>query len=107
MVVFDRIREFLGIHHNKSKKEVINMAVNATFSRAISTSLTTLMVVLFLFIFGGGSIKGFAFALLVGIVVGTYSSVFVATPIMADFTGDLVAKETKKKSSFSKASTAR
>ncbi len=102
VVVFDRIREFLGLYTNKGKKEVINMAINSTISRTIITSLTTLLVVLMLFIFGGGSIKGFAFALLVGIVVGTYSSVFVATPIMSDLTDELKPKD-KKKSSFSRA----
>jgi SecD/SecF fusion protein len=60
-----------------------------------------------LFIFGGISIKGFAFALLIGIVVGTYSSVFVATPIMSDFTGELKPKETKKKKGFSRAAKTR
>ncbi len=102
VVVFDRIREYLGIYNNKSKKEVINMAINSTISRTVITSLTTLFVVLVLFLFGGDSIKGMAFALVVGVVVGTYSSVFVATPIMADFTKDLTAKGAKKKSSFNK-----
>ncbi|HHJ50487.1 MAG TPA: hypothetical protein ENJ88_06225, partial [Phaeodactylibacter sp.] len=74
-------------------------------SRTVITSLTTLFVVFVLFVFGGGSIKGFAFALLVGIVVGTYSSIFVATPIMADFVGKLDEKviDTRRKSSFAKA----
>ncbi len=102
VVVFDRIREFLNMYTKKEKNEVINMAVNSTVSRTIITSLTTLFVVLILFVFGGTSIKGFAFALLIGIIVGTYSSIFVATPIMSDLTGELKPKETKKKS-FSKA----
>jgi SecD/SecF fusion protein len=102
VVVFDRIREFMGLYTNKSKEEVINMAVNSTVSRTIITSLTTLLVVAMLFIFGGGSIKGFAFALLIGILVGTYSSIFVATPLMSDFTGELKARDSKK-SSFSRA----
>ena len=104
VVVFDRIREDLGIYTNKSKDEVINLAINSTFSRTIITSLTTLLVVGILFAFGGGSIKGFAFALLVGIIVGTYSSVFVATPILRDFSEDLkVTSTTDKKKSFSRA----
>jgi SecD/SecF fusion protein len=107
VVVFDRIREFMNSYTNKSKEEIINMAVNSTISRTIITSLTTLFVVLILFIFGGISIKGFAFALVVGIVVGTYSSVFVATPIMSDFTGELKPKETKKKKGFSRAAKTR
>lgn len=86
VIVFDRIREFIGIHTNKDRDTVFNMAINATVSRTIITSLTTVFVVLILFLFGGSSITGFAFALLVGIVVGTYSSIFVATPVMRDLT---------------------
>jgi SecD/SecF fusion protein len=104
VVVFDRIREFFNIYTKKEKEEVINMAINSTISRTIITSLTTLFVVAVLFIFGGSSIKGFAFALMVGIIVGTYSSVFVATPIMSDLTADLQPREReKKKATFSKA----
>lgn len=102
VVVFDRIREYMGIYTNKPKNEVINMAVNSTFSRTLITSFTTILVVLILFIFGGASIKGFAFALLIGIVVGTYSSVFVATPIVSDLADDL--KTSRKKTSHSKES---
>ncbi len=107
VVVFDRIREYMNSYTKKSKEEVINMAVSSTISRTIITSLTTLFVVLILFIFGGISIKGFAFALLLGIIVGTYSSVFVATPIMSDFSGDFKPKEVKKKSFSKAANTAR
>jgi SecD/SecF fusion protein len=89
VVVFDRIREFGNTYTSRSKTEVVNMAINSTISRTVITSLTTLLVVTILFIFGGASIKGFAFALVVGVVVGTYSSVFVASPIMADLTPDL------------------
>jgi SecD/SecF fusion protein len=104
VVVFDRIREFLNNYTKSSKEEVINSAVNSTVSRTIITSLTTLFVVAILFFFGGASIRGFAFALLVGILVGTYSSIFVATPIMSDLTGELRAKDTKSdKKGFSKA----
>ncbi len=103
VVVFDRIREYLNTYTKKSKKEVINMAVNSTVSRTIITSFTTLLLVGTLFIFGGSSIKGFAFAVVVGIFVGTYSSVFIATPIVHDLTGDLVAKEVRKKKHFSRA----
>lgn len=109
VVVFDRVREFLGIYTNKDKDEVINMAINSTFSRTIITSLTTLLVVGTLLIFGGGAIKGFAFALLVGILVGTYSSIFVATPIVRDLSDDLTAPSrstgaagTEGKSAFSR-----
>jgi SecD/SecF fusion protein len=92
VIVFDRIREYFGIYTNKHKDEVINMAINSTFSRTLITSLTTLLVVVILFLFGGGSIKGFAFALLVGIVVGTYSSIFVASPIVRDLSDDFKNK---------------
>ncbi|HMQ08406.1 MAG TPA: protein translocase subunit SecDF [Saprospiraceae bacterium] len=103
VVVFDRIRENLGIYTNKAKDEVINIAINNTFSRTIITSFTTFMVVFILFMFGGGSIKGFAFALLIGIVVGTYSSVFIATPIVRDLADDLKTRTKEKKKGFSKA----
>ncbi len=92
VVVFDRIREYLGIYTNKDKDEVMNLAISSTFSRTLITSLTTLIVVLILFIFGGSSIKGFAFALLIGILVGTYSSIFVASPIVRDFSGNLTGR---------------
>jgi len=110
VVVFDRVREYLGIYTNKHKDEVINMAINSTFSRTLITSFTTLLVVGTLLIFGGGAIKGFAFALLIGILVGTYSSIFVATPIVRDLSDDLkvVNNNTsgKKKSSFSRSKVA-
>ena len=108
VVVFDRIREYLGIYTQKSKDEVINMAVNSTFSRTIVTSLTTLFVVGILLVFGGASTRGFAFALFLGILVGTYSSIFVATPIVRDLTGDLKSSKKKvEKRSFSRAAQAR
>ena len=104
VVVFDRIREYLGIYTSKTTDEVLNLAINSTFSRTIITSITTLFVVACLFIFGSGSIKGFAFAILVGVVVGTYSYIFVATPLLRDFTKDLRPKaKATKKGSFSKA----
>ncbi len=84
VVVFDRIREFIGLHPTKDLKSVTNMAVNTTLSRTIMTSLTTFIVILCLTIFGGPSILGFAFALLLGVVIGTYSSIFIATPIAID-----------------------
>ncbi len=99
VVVFDRIREYMGLYTSKSKEEVINAAVNSTVSRTVITSLTTLFVVSILLFFGGSSIRGFAFALFVGIIVGTYSSVFIATPIMSDLSGDLKPKKTKRGSS--------
>ena len=102
VVVFDRIREYLGIYTKKDTDSILNMAINSTFSRTIVTSLTTLIVVGILFVFGGSSIKGFAFALLVGIIVGTYSSIFVATPIVRDFSSELKPQAKSAKESGSK-----
>ena len=104
VIVFDRIREYLNNYTKRPKEEVLNMAINSTMSRTLITSLTTFFVVAVLFAFGGSSIKGFSFAILVGIMVGTYSSIFVATPIMSDLSGELKARESKKeKKGFSKA----
>lgn len=86
VVVFDRIREFVGVHHHAGdQKKIINDALNATLSRTINTSLTIFFVLLAIFIFGGEVIRGFTFALLIGIVIGTYSSICIATPIVVDF----------------------
>jgi SecD/SecF fusion protein len=86
VVVFDRVREFIGQNRRESdQSKVINKAINSTLSRTLITSLTTLLVILILFAFGGEGLKGFTFALLVGVAVGTYSSVCVATPIVVDF----------------------
>lgn len=103
VVVFDRIREYLGIYTKKNTDEILNLAINSTFSRTVITSLTTLVVVGILFVFGGASIKGFAFALLVGIIVGTYSSIFVATPIVRDLSDELKSSKKETKKRFSKA----
>ena len=84
VVIFDRIREFAGIHKNWKYSEVVDKALSSTLGRTINTSLTTLLVMLAIFVFGGDSIKGFMFALIIGVAVGTYSSLFVATPIMYD-----------------------
>ena len=82
IIVFDRIRENMRKHHRQTLATIINRSVNETLSRTILTSLTTLLVVVILFAFGGGIIHDFAFALLAGIIVGTYSSIFVASPIL-------------------------
>ena len=82
IIVYDRIRENYGKHQKLGFNEVVNRSINETLSRTILTSGTTLLVVLALFIFGGGVIHNFAFAMLVGIMVGTYSSVFVASPLL-------------------------
>ncbi len=82
IIVYDRIRENMGKHSRDSFPAIINRSINETLSRTILTSGTTLLVVFALFIFGGGVIHNFAFALLVGIVVGTYSSIYVASPVL-------------------------
>lgn len=84
VVVFDRIREFLGLRRNQDQKEVINSALNSTLSRTVNTSLSTFIVLLMIFVFGGDDIKGFTFALMLGVIVGTYSSIFIATPAVVD-----------------------
>ncbi|GAA0873463.1 protein translocase subunit SecDF [Gangjinia marincola] len=84
VVVFDRIREFVNDHPKWVMGRTINAALNSTLSRTLNTSLTTLIVLLAIFIFGGESIRGLIFALIVGVVVGTYSSLFIATPVMYD-----------------------
>ena len=86
IVVFDRIREDLRSMRRESYETVVNTAVNQTLSRTVITSGTTLMVVLFLFVLGGSVIHDFAFALLVGIVIGTYSSIFVGAPLLVEWT---------------------
>ena len=87
VVVFDRIREFLNLHHAKTDdpKVVINNAINNTLSRTVITALTVFFVLIVLFIFGGDVIKGFSFALLIGVCFGTYSSICIATPVIIDF----------------------
>ena len=84
VVVFDRIREYLKFSKTRDKKVLYNDALNSTLSRTFNTSMSTFIVLLAIFIFGGEAIQGFVFALLVGIVVGTYSSLFIATPVVYD-----------------------
>ena len=81
VVVFDRIRETIGLYPKRDRYQVINDALNSTLSRTFNTSLTTLVVVLCIFILGGSTIRSFTFAILLGIVVGTYATLFIATPI--------------------------
>jgi SecD/SecF fusion protein len=84
VVVFDRIREFVGLQKKRERREIFNTALNSTLSRTFSTSLSTFFVLLAIFIFGGDVIRGFTFALLLGVIVGTYSSLFIATPVVYD-----------------------
>jgi len=85
VVVFDRVREYFVLHPKKPEKEVIDLAINSTLGRTINTSMTTFVVLLAMFIMGGDAIKGFVFALMIGILVGTYSSICIATPSVFDF----------------------
>jgi SecD/SecF fusion protein len=84
VIVFDRIREFLAGNRKGNFKDVVNASINTTLSRTLNTSLTMIMVLLIMFIFGGESIRGFIFAMLIGIIIGTYSSLFIATPVLVD-----------------------
>ncbi|MBK6947614.1 MAG: protein translocase subunit SecF [Haliscomenobacter sp.] len=96
VIVYDRVREHSHLYPNKTKTELINGAINSTLGRTLITGLTTLFSVFILFFFGGASIKGFAFALLIGIGFGTYSSVFVASSLVHDFIkGDRLSSSPK------------
>jgi SecD/SecF fusion protein len=84
VIVFDRLREYLPLYRKRPVKEVLNMAINSTLSRTINTTLTVMLTIFAMFFFGGAVIRGFMFALMIGIGTGVYSSVFVATAIMYD-----------------------
>jgi SecD/SecF fusion protein len=84
VVVFDRIREYLILYQKRGRKDIFNSALNSTLSRTFNTSLSTFVVLLIIFVFGGEVIRGFIFAMLVGVFVGTYSSLFIATPVVYD-----------------------
>lgn len=85
IIVYDRIREDSKLMKGATKEEIINKAINQTLSRTVMTSLTVFLTILILFIFGGEVTHGFAFAMLIGVITGTYSSIFVAAPILVDF----------------------
>ena len=84
VVIFDRIRENMVLYPKRDLRENINKSLTATLMRTLNTSGTTLLTLLAIFIFGGETIRGFVFALIIGIVVGTFSSVFIATPLAYD-----------------------
>ncbi|MGY5355172.1 protein translocase subunit SecDF [Wenyingzhuangia sp. IMCC45467] len=92
VVIFDKIREFTETHTKWSFTDVVNKGLSSTLGRTINTSITTLVVLIAIFLFGGDSIKGFMFALIIGVVVGTYSSLFIASPIMYDTVNKKAAK---------------
>lgn len=93
IVVFDRIREDLALMRGQSYEAIINASINQTLSRTIITSLTTMAVVICLFALGGEVIRDFAFALMIGVAVGTYSSIFVASPVLIEWHSRLLAKK--------------
>ena len=99
VVIFDRIREYKTLYPKRALKDNINDAVNATLSRTLNTSITTLIVLLAIAIFGGESIRGFAVALTLGVIVGTYASIFIGTPIMYDLNRKREAKAEEKQDS--------
>ena len=97
VVVFDRIREYLKLHPKRRREQNVDEAVNSTLRRTFSTSLSTFVVLLAIFLFGGATIRGFTFALLIGVIVGTYSSIFVASPIAYEFQKKLAGVTAKIK----------
>ncbi|MBL1280965.1 MAG: protein translocase subunit SecDF [Fluviicola sp.] len=96
VVVFDRIREDLTLHPKANEEEQINKSLNSTLSRTINTSMTTFIVLLIVFLFGGAAIKGFIFALMIGVIVGTYSSLCIATPVLIDFSRKKLIEDKQK-----------
>ena len=97
VVVFDRIREYLHLYPKRERVNNVDNALNSTLRRTFSTSLSTFVVLLAIFLFGGATIRGFTFALLIGVLVGTYSSLFIATPIAFDTQKRLATVERKRK----------
>lgn len=97
VIIFDRIREFIVLYPKRDRKSVMNESINAMLSRTFSTSMSTILVLLIIFMFGGETIRGFIFAMLFGIVIGTYSSIFVAAPITYELHRRKQKKEELKK----------
>lgn len=93
VVVFDRIRETIGLYPKRDRYQVINDALNSTLSRTFSTSFSTLLVVVVIFLLGGSTIRSFTFAILLGVIIGTYSTLFVATPIAYEIQKRKIAKK--------------
>jgi SecD/SecF fusion protein len=97
VIIFDRIREYLSFGANHDRAKVFNDAINSTLSRTLITSGTVLLVVIVLLIFGGEVLRGFSFALVIGMLIGTYSSIFIASPIVLDFDSQPAEKTDKEK----------
>ena len=96
VVIFDRVREFFGLYPKRDKKQLFNDSLNTTLARTINTSLSTLIVLLCIFILGGDSIRSFAFAMILGVVIGTLSSLFVAAPVAYLTMGNKMPEDTKE-----------
>lgn len=97
VVIFDRIREDIALYPKRDKTSLFNMALNSTLGRTFSTSLSTILVVLAMFIFGGETIRGFLFAMLLGMIIGIYSTLYIATPIAFEFSRRKETKQEKEK----------
>ncbi|MFI3306316.1 MAG: protein translocase subunit SecDF [Rikenellaceae bacterium] len=95
VIIFDRIREYINMYPKRNLDDNINHAINSTMARTLNTSGTTIVTLLSIFIFGGETIRGFVFAMLVGVIVGTYSSIFIATPVARDMMERDAAKKSK------------
>ncbi|MGN7786456.1 protein translocase subunit SecDF [Niabella sp. 22666] len=106
VVIFDRIREDMKLHPTMDQKTLVNKAINETLSRTIMTTLTVFLTILILFIFGGEVTRGFAFAMLIGVVTGIYSTVFVAAPVLVDLKGGIRKDKAKADAPATKAETA-
>ncbi len=96
VVVFDRVRELVTLYPKRDRKDVINEAINATLTRTLSTSLSTFLVLIVIFLLGGETIRGFVFAMMIGVIIGTYSTLFIAIPIAYDIEKKKLAKAVKK-----------
>ncbi|MFR9644511.1 MAG: protein translocase subunit SecF, partial [Rikenellaceae bacterium] len=92
VIIFDRIREYVTLYPKRKLDDNINNAINSTMARTLNTSGTTIVTLLAIFIFGGETIRGFVFAMLIGVIIGTYSSIFIATPVARD----MMEREVKK-----------
>ncbi|MBR4234402.1 MAG: protein translocase subunit SecDF, partial [Bacteroidales bacterium] len=97
VVIFDRIREMKGLHPKDDFKDTVNRALNATLTRTVNTSVSTLLPMLAIAFFGGESIRGLSVALCLGILIGTYASIMIGTPVMYDATLKAAEKQAKKK----------
>ena len=96
VVIFDRIREFFGLYPKRNRLQLFNDSLNTTLARTINTSLSTLIVLLCIFVLGGDSIRSFAFAMILGVVIGTLTSLFIAAPVAYLTLGNKMPEEEAK-----------